>query len=37
MSTRLAEGEEGGWRFVRLRSENDVVGVGWGIYEFWID
>jgi hypothetical protein len=25
----------GGWRFVRLRSERDL-GVGWGVYEFWV-
>lgn len=38
INTRF-EGEErgGGWRFVRLRSENDVERVGWGVYEMWID
>lgn len=28
--------EEEGWRFVRLRSRAEV-GVGWGVYEMWIE
>lgn len=29
--------EEGvGWRFIRLKSEENVEGVGWGVYELWL-
>ena len=36
MSTKLKEGSEDGWQFVRLLHEDGTDKAGWGVYEMWI-